>query len=220
MVHANKTFSRIRMAQLFVIHPQNPQLRLVRQAAEKIRQGAVVVYPTDSCYALGCRIGDKGAMERLRAIRESDASHPFALVCRDLAQIARYSRVDNRRFRLLKAVTPGSYTFILEATREVPKRLLSKRNTVGIRVPQHRVAQALLFELDEPMLSTTLILPEDELPLNDAEEIRERVGNRVDLILDSGSCGIEMTTIVDLTDDVPVVLRQGKGNTALFGVTG
>jgi tRNA threonylcarbamoyl adenosine modification protein (Sua5/YciO/YrdC/YwlC family) len=158
-------------------------------------------------------------MERMRAIRESDASHPFTLVCRDLAQAARYSRIDNRRFRLLKASTPGSYTFILEATREVPKRLLSKRNTIGIRVPQHRVAQALLLELDEPMLSTTLILPEDELPLNDAEDILERAGNRVDLILDSGPCGIEMTTIIDVTDEVPKLLRQGKGNTAGFGLS-
>jgi tRNA threonylcarbamoyl adenosine modification protein (Sua5/YciO/YrdC/YwlC family) len=208
------------VAQLFAIHPQNPQLRLVRQAAEMVRAGSVIVYPTDSCYALGCKVGDKGAIERMRSIRETDASHPLTLMCRDLAQVARYSRVDNRRFRLIKATTPGSYTFILEATREVPKRLLSRRNTIGLRIPEHAVAQALLSELGEPMLSTTLILPQDELPLNDPAEIRDRLGNRVDLILDSGPCGFEMTTIIDLTGEAPTLLRQGKGDIAPFGVGG
>ena len=177
------------------------------------------MYPTDSCYALGCRVGDKDAMERIRMIRQMEASHHMTLVCRDLAEIARYSRVDNRRFRLLKATTPGSYTFILEATREVPKRLQHpKRKTIGLRVPDHRVAQALLAELNEPMLSTTLMLPQDELPLNDGEEIRARLANRVDVILDAGPCGIEMTTIVDLTAEVPVILRQGNGSALPFGL--
>jgi tRNA threonylcarbamoyl adenosine modification protein (Sua5/YciO/YrdC/YwlC family) len=207
------------MSQHFSIHAQNPQQRLLRQAAEIVRAGGVIVYPTDSCYALGCRVGDKDAMERIRMIRQMEASHHMTLVCRDLAEIAHYSRVDNRRFRLLKATTPGSYTFILEATREVPKRLQHpKRKTIGLRVPDHRVAQALLAELNEPMLSTTLMLPQDELPLNDGEEIRARLANRVDVILDAGPCGIEMTTIVDLTAEVPVILRQGNGSALPFGL--
>jgi tRNA threonylcarbamoyl adenosine modification protein (Sua5/YciO/YrdC/YwlC family) len=207
------------MAQLFSIHPQNPQHRLVRQAAQIVREGGVIVYPTDSCYALGCRVGDKAAMARIRAIRQRDAAHHLTLVCRDLAEIARYSRVDNRRYRMLKAATPGSYTFILEATREVPKRLQHpKRNTIGLRIPGHRIAQELLEELNEPMLSTTLILPGDDVPMNDAQQIRERLEHQVDLILDAGPCGIEMTTIVDLTDEVPVVVRQGKGSPAPFGL--
>ncbi|MGH8719313.1 MAG: L-threonylcarbamoyladenylate synthase [Burkholderiales bacterium] len=206
------------MAQLFLIHPDNPQLRLVRQAAGIVREGGVIVYPTDSCYALGCRVGDKAAMERIRAIRQRDSPHRMTLVCRDLAEIARYARVDNRRYRMLKAATPGSYTFILEATREVPKRLQHpKRKTIGLRIPDHRVAQELLKELDEPMLSTTLILPGDERPMNDVGAIRERLERHVDLILDAGPCGIEMTTIIDLTGDVPIILRQGKGNPAHFG---
>jgi tRNA threonylcarbamoyl adenosine modification protein (Sua5/YciO/YrdC/YwlC family) len=207
------------MSQYFSVHPQNPQQRLLRQAAEIVRGGGIIVYPTDSCYAFGCRVGDKDAMERIRAIRQMDASRHMTLVCRDLAEIARYSRVDNRRFRLLKATTPGSYTFILEATREVPKRLQHpRRKTIGLRVPDHRIAQALLAELDGPMLSTTLLLPEDDLPLNDGEQIRQRLANRIDLILDAGSCGIEMTTIVDLTGEVPVILRRGKGSALPFGL--
>ena len=206
------------MAQLFTIHPDNPQPRLIRQAAEIIRAGGIVVYPTDSCCALGCRIGDKAAMERIRAIREVDERHHLTLVCRDLAEIGQYARVDNVQFRLLKATTPGSYTFILHATREVPKRLMHpSRRTIGLRVPEHKVAQALLSELGEPLLSSTLILPGDDLPLNDPEDIRERLEHRVDLVIDGGPCGIVPTTVVDLTGDAPVIARLGKGNPAPFG---
>lgn len=207
------------MAQFFTIHPDNPQPRLIRQAAEIVRVGGVIVYPTDSCYALGCRLGDKAAVERIRAIRRIDERHHFALVCRDLAEIAVYAKVDNRQFRLLKAATPGSYVFILKATREVPKRLQHpKRNTIGLRVPDHRVVRALLTELGEPLLSSTLILPGEELPLNDARDIREKLEHSVDLIMDGGSCGIVPTTVVDLTGETPVVTRRGKGSTAPFGI--
>ena len=207
------------MAQFFSIHPYNPQPRLIRRAAETARAGGVLVYPTDSCYALGCRIGDKAAMERLRAIRKVGERHHFALVCRDLAELAVYARVDNRQFRLLKRATPGGYTFILKATREVPKRLLHpSRKTIGLRVPDHRVAQALLAELGEPLLSSTLHLPGDELPLNDAREIRDRLEHDVDLVLDSGSCGITPTTVVDLTGEAPLIARQGKASSQLFGL--
>ena len=206
------------MAQLFTIHPANPQPRLVRQAAETVRSGGVIVYPTDSCCALGCRIGDKSAMERIRAIREVDERHHLSLVCRDLAEIGQYARIDNAQFRLLKATTPGSYTFILHATREVPKRLLHpSRRTIGLRVPDHAVAQALLTELGEPLLSSTLMLPGDELPLNETNEIRERLERRVELVIDAGPCGIVPTTVVDLTGDSPVITRVGKGSTAPFG---
>ena len=180
------------MAQLYSIHPQNPQRRLIEQAAELVRDGAVIVYPTDSCYALGCHLGDKAAMERIRAIRQVDERHHLTLVCRDLSEIAQYARVDNRQFRLLKSATPGSYTFILQATREVPRRLQHpKRATIGLRVPDHAVAQALLAALGEPILSATLLLPDDEAPLNDAEEIRARLEHQVDVVIDSGSCGVE-----------------------------
>jgi tRNA threonylcarbamoyl adenosine modification protein (Sua5/YciO/YrdC/YwlC family) len=206
------------MAQLFTIHAANPQQRLVRQAAELIRSGAVVVYPTDSCYALGCHIGDKTAMERIRAIRAVDERHHLTLVCRDLAELGQYARVDNSQFRLLKAATPGSYTFILQATREVPKRLLHpSRRTIGLRVPDHKVAQALLAELHEPLLSSTLLLPGDETPLNDADEIRERLERRVEAVIDSGSCGIVPTTVVDMTGSAPVIVRVGKGTLDVFG---
>jgi tRNA threonylcarbamoyl adenosine modification protein (Sua5/YciO/YrdC/YwlC family) len=207
------------MAQFFSIHPDSPQPRLIRRTAEIVHAGGVIVYPTDSCYALGCRLGDKAAMERLRAIRQVGERHHFTLVCRDLAELAVYARVDNRQFRLLKRATPGSYTFILKATREVPKRLLHpSRKTIGLRVPDHRVVHALLAELGEPLLSSTLLLPDDELPLNDAREIRDRLEHAVDLVLDSGSCGITPTTVVDLTGEVPVITRQGKGSTAPFGL--
>jgi tRNA threonylcarbamoyl adenosine modification protein (Sua5/YciO/YrdC/YwlC family) len=206
------------LAQLFNIHPENPQPRLIRQAAEIVRAGGVIVYPTDSCCALGCRIGDKAAMERIREIRGVDERHHLTLVCRDLAEIGQYAKVDNTQFRLLKATTPGSYTFILQATREVPKRLLHpSRRTIGLRVPEHTVAQALLAELGEPLLSSTLMLPGDELPLNDPEEIRERLERRIELVIDGGPCGIVPTTVVDLTGDVPVIARVGKGSTAPFG---
>ena len=207
------------MAQFFSIHPANPQPRLIRQAAELVRSGKVIAYPTDSCYALGCRLDDREAIERIRAIRALDAKHHLTLVCRDLSEVARYARVDNQQFRLLKSATPGSYTFILEATREVPKRLQHpRRNTIGLRVPDHPVAQALLGELDEAILSTSLVLPGDELPLNDAEEIRERLEGQVDLIIDSGACGFETTTVVDLTGAGPQVLRAGKGQLGVFGL--
>lgn len=207
------------MAQYFTIHPDNPQPRLVRRAVEIVREGGVIVYPTDSCYALGCHLGDKSAMERMRAIRQVDARHHFALVCRDLAEISVYARVDNTQFRLLKSATPGSYTFILKATRELPKRLLHpSRRTIGLRVPDHRVVQALLAELGEPLLSSTLMLPGDEWPLNDTAEIRDRLEHAVDLVLDSGSCGITPTTVVDLTGEAPVVTRVGKGSVVPLGL--
>ncbi len=206
------------MAQLFTVHPDNPQPRLIHQAAEILRKGGVIVYPTDSCCALGCRLGDKAAMERIREIRQVDERHHLTLVCRDLAEIGQYALIDNVQFRLLKATTPGSYTFILQATREVPKRLLHpSRRTIGLRVPDHKVTHALLDELGEPLLSSTLILPGDDVPLNDPEEIRERLGRRIDAIIDGGPCGIVPSTVVDLTGDAPVITRMGKGSGAPFG---
>lgn len=207
------------MAQLFAIHPQTPHTRLIRQAADIVRKGGIIVYPTDSCYALGCQIGNKEAMDRIRTIRKVDQNHNFTLVCRDLAEIATYAKVDNAQYRLLKAATPGSYTFILAASREVPRRLQHpKRHTIGLRIPEHPVAQALLTELNEPLLSSTLILPEDELPLNDAEEIRQRLEHQIDLVIDAGSCGIHMTTVIDLTETAPKVARLGKGDLSPFGI--
>jgi len=207
------------VAQLFSVHPDNPQPRLIRLAADIIRDGGVIVYPTDSCYALGCRIGDKAAMQRIRAIRDVDERHHLSLVCRDLAEIAQYARVDNSQFRLLKTLTPGSYTFLLKATREVPKRLMHpSRRTIGLRVPDHAVAQALLAELREPLLSSTLLLPGDDAPLNDADDIRDRLGSAVDAVLDAGSCGITPTTVVDLTGDAPVITRAGKGDVDALGI--
>ncbi|HET9700643.1 MAG TPA: L-threonylcarbamoyladenylate synthase [Burkholderiales bacterium] len=207
------------MSQFFSIHPENPQPRLVRQAAEILRAGGVMVYPTDSCYALGCQIGDKDAMERIRDIRGVDEKHHFTLVCRDVSEIAHYARVDNRQFRLLRSAFPGSYTFILEATKEVPRRLQHpKRRTIGVRIPDHPVALALLAELGEPILSSTLLLPGDEHPLNDADEIRERLGRRVELIIGSGSCGFEPTTVLDITGPETVVARQGRGDLGRLGL--
>lgn len=208
------------MAQYFVIHPENPQRRLLQQAAEIVRGGGLIAYPTDSCYALGCQLGDKAAQERIRAIRQVGPQHHFTLVCRDLSEIARYARVDNSQYRMLKHITPGSYTFILQATREVPRRLQNpRRNTIGLRIPDHAVVRSLLAELDEPLLSSTLILPGDELPLNDGQEIRERLEHEVDLVLDGGPCGIEMTTVVDLAGEVPVVARAGRGSLEPFGLS-
>ena len=207
------------MAQYFQIHPQNPQSRLIRTAVEIVRKGGVIVYPTDSCYALGCHIGDKTAMERIRAIRQVDDRHHFTLVCRDLKEIAQYARVDNVQYRLLKANTPGSYTFLLQATKEVPRRLQNpRRSSIGIRVPDHPVALALLAELNEPLLSSTLILPGDGEPLTEADEIRERLEHHVDLVLDGGHCGGEPTTVIDMFDDNPVLVRAGKGDLAPFGL--
>ncbi len=207
------------MAQHFQIHPDNPQPRLMREAVKLLRGGAVMAYPTDSSYALGCMIGNKDGMERIRALRQVDDKHHFTLVCRDLSEIARYARVDNRQYRLLKTATPGSYTFILEATREVPRRLQHpKRSTIGLRVPHHPVIDALLAELDEPLLSMTLQLPGDDYPLNDPDDLLERIGNRVDLVLDAGYCGIEPTTVIDLTGGAPEVLRRGAGDLARLGL--
>jgi tRNA threonylcarbamoyl adenosine modification protein (Sua5/YciO/YrdC/YwlC family) len=207
------------VAQFFSIHPDNPQQRLLQRAVDIMRSGGVIIYPTDSCYALGCQLGDKVAMERIRAIRHLDEQHHFALVCRDLAELALYAMVDNRQFRMLKAATPGSYTFILKATREVPKRLRHpSRKTIGVRLPDHKVVRALLAELGEPLLSSTLLLPGDELPLNDGQEMRDRLERQVDLILDCGSCGITPTTVVDLTGSAPVVTRQGRGSLQPFGI--
>ena len=205
------------MAQLFEIHPENPQVRLVRRAAEIIRAGGVIVYPTDSCYALGCHLGDKQAIERIRRIRRADEHHPFTLVCRDLSEISRYARIDNRQYRLLRKFTPGPYTFLLRATRETPKRLQNPRQrTIGIRVPDHPVPQLLLRELAEPIMSSTLMLPGDDLPLTDAHEIRERLEHLVDVVLDGGNCGLEPTTIIDLAAGVPAIVRRGRGDTAPF----
>src|SRR5450759_1127855 len=207
------------MAQFFTIHPGNPNPRLIHQAAAVLRGGGVVVYPTDSCYALGCHLDDKNAVTRIRQIRQLDEQHNLTLMCRDLSEISRYAKVDNVKFRLLKSNTPGSYTFILEATKEVPKRLQHpKRSTIGIRIPEHPVALALLEELGEPLLSTTLILPEEEGPLNDAEHIRELLEKKVELVIDGGAVGAEFTTVIDLTGDVPVLLRRGKGDVAHFGI--
>ncbi|PTQ77800.1 L-threonylcarbamoyladenylate synthase [Nitrosomonas oligotropha] len=207
------------MAQFFSIHTDTPHLRLIKQAVAIVRSGGIIVYPTDSCYALGCHLGDKEAMTRIRTIREVDERHHFTLVCRNLAEIATYAKVDNSQYRLLKATTPGSYTFILQATREVPRRMQHpKRNTIGLRIPDHPVVLALLEELGEPLLSSTLILPGDDFPLNDAEEIRERLEHQVELVMDAGSCGIDMTTVIDLTTDVPVLVRQGKGSLEPFGI--
>lgn len=209
------------MAQFFTIYPTNINIRLIREAVEIIRAGGIVVYPTDSCYALGCHLDDRDAVSRIRTIRGMDDQHMLTLMCRDLSEISKYARVDNQKFRLLKSNTPGSYTFILEATKEVPKRIQHpKRSTVGIRVPDHPVALALLEELGEPMLTSTLILPNEDWPLNDAEYIRELLEKQVDAVIDGGSSGADFTTVIDLTGDAPVLLRQGVGDAAPFGITG
>lgn len=207
------------MAQFFTIHPDNPNTRLIRQAAAMLREGSVIVYPTDSGYALGCHLDDKEAVMRIRQIRGLDDKHLMTLVCRDLSEIAHYAKIDNSKFRLLKSNTPGSYTFILDATKEVPRRLQHpKRSTVGIRIPDHPLALALLAELGEPLLSSTLILPDASYPLTDVAEIREYLEHRVDLIIESGAVGLEPTTVIDLTGDAPALVRRGKGDTAPFGI--
>ncbi len=206
------------MSQFFTLHPTHPEARLIKRAAEIVRSGGVIAYPTDSCYALGCHIGDKNAMERIRKIRDVDERHHFTLVCRDLSEIGTFAKVNNAQYRLLKAHTPGSYTFILQATRELPRRIAHpKRATIGVRVPEHVAAQALLAELDEPLLSSTLMLPNDIEPLNDADEIRRKLNHQVDLILDGGACGVVPTTIIDLSGDEPMLVRQGKGDSTVFG---
>ncbi|MGH8278320.1 MAG: L-threonylcarbamoyladenylate synthase [Gammaproteobacteria bacterium] len=205
------------MSQFFSIHPVTPQLRLIRRSVAILKGGGVVVYPTDSCYALGCVLGEKAPMERIRGIRGAGRDHNFTLVCRDLTEIATYAQVSNPVFRLLKANTPGPYTFILRATREVPRRLQHpRRKTIGIRVPHHVIAQALLAELGAPLMSSTLILAGEREPLVDPEDMRTRLEHQVDLIIEGGSCGFEPTTVVDLSADTPQILRVGRGSPAPF----
>ena len=207
------------MSQYFELHPVTPQARLIRRGVEIIRAGGVIAYPTDSCYALGCHIGDKDALERVRRIRQADRHHHFTLVCRDVGEAARFARIDTPQFRMLKACTPGPFTFLLPATRETPRRLQhEKRRTVGIRVPDHAVPQLLLAELGEPLMSSTLMLPGDELPLTDGREIRARLEHQIDAVLDGGHCGIQMTTVVDLAVDPPVILRRGPGDLSRLGL--
>ena len=195
------------------IHPDDPQPRHLVRAAEIVREGGVIAFPTDSCYALGCHLGDKDAVDRIRAIREVDDRHHLTLMCRDLSEIAQYARVDNAQYRLLKATTPGSYTFILEGTKELPRRVLHpKRKTIGLRVPEHKVALALLAELGEPLLTATPALPGDEAPLTEGWEIQDRLDGRLELILDGGHCGTEPTTIIDLTGGAPALVRAGRGS--------
>ncbi|MDH5171340.1 MAG: L-threonylcarbamoyladenylate synthase [Gammaproteobacteria bacterium] len=205
------------MSQFYQIHPDNPQARLIRSAADIVRAGGVVVYPTDSAYALGCHIGDKNALDRIRRIRKLDDRHNFTLVCSDLSEIATYAKVDNTAYRLLRHCTPGPYTFILKATSEVPRRLMHpKRKTVGLRVPDNRIAAALLADLGEPLMSVTLIMPGEEYPMIDPYDIRDTLQHEVDLVIDGGYCGMEPTTVVDLADEVPMVLRVGKGDITPF----
>ena len=206
------------MARYLSIHPEDPQPRMLGQAAEILRSGGVVAIPTDSCYALGCGLGDKDAVERIRRIREVDDRHHLTLMCRDLSEIAQFARVDNAQYRLLKATTPGSYTFILEGTKELPRRVLHpKRKTIGLRVPDHKVALALLAELGEPLLTSTLMLPGDESPLTEGWEIQDRLDDLIELILDGGYCGTAPTTVVDLTNWPPELVRAGRGSLEPFG---
>lgn len=205
------------MAQFFQIHAENPQHRLIVQAADIIRKGGVVVYPTDSAYALGCHIGDKDALERIRTLRKLDKNHNFTLMCRDLSEIATYARVDNQAYRLIKNHTPGAYTFILEATADVPRRLMHpKRKTIGLRVPDNPIALALLEELGEPLMTSSLLLPGEEFPMTDPYDIRDTLEHFVELVIDGGYCGLEPTTVIDLTESLPQLVRQGKGDFSPF----
>ena len=209
------------MAQFFQVHPANPQPRLIRQSASILRAGGVIAYPTDSSYALGCQIGDAAAARRIRQIRGVDEAHPLTLMLRDLSEIGHFAKLDNWQFRIVRQGTPGRYTFVLPATREVPRRLQHrKRSTIGVRVPDHAVAQALLHELGEPILSSTLMLPGSNEPLNDAETIRDLVGASLDLVIDAGACTAEPTTVVDLAAEPPVILRLGAGEPARLGMSG
>jgi tRNA threonylcarbamoyl adenosine modification protein (Sua5/YciO/YrdC/YwlC family) len=200
------------VAEYLEIHPQTPQARLIRKAADIVRQGGVIAYPTDSCYALGCHVGDKDALERIRRIRDADKHHNFTLVCRNLAEIGRYAQLDTWQFRLVKAHIPGPFTFLLPATRETPKRLQHpKRRTIGIRVPDHPVPHLIMAELDEPIMTSTLLMPGDDEPLTDGEQIRDRLDHQLEAVVDGGHCGVEPTTVIDLSVSPPVLLRQGKG---------
>ena len=201
------------MGEIVEIHPENPQQRLLDPIVDVIHRGGVIAYPTDSVYALGCHIGDKQAMDRIRTIRCLDKHHNFTLICRDLSELATYARVDNVAFRALKAATPGPFTFVLKASSEVPRRLMHpKRKTIGIRVPQSPIVRAMLDSLQEPMMSVTLMMPEDEYPMTDAYEINQHLGSQVDIVIDGGFCGMEPTTVVDMTENTPAILRQGAGN--------
>lgn len=205
------------MSQFFQIHPENPQKRLIKQAVDILRQGGVVVYPTDSGYAIGCHLGEKQAADRIKRIRKLDEKHNFTLVCRDLSDVGVYAKVDNTQYRLLKTFTPGPYTFILDATSEVPRRLLHpKRRTIGLRVPDNAITQALLGELGEPIMSSTMLLPGADMPMTDAEDVRDALGSELDLIIDGGFCGMEPTTVVNMTGPVPEVTRVGKGDPKPF----
>lgn len=207
-------------AEWLELHPIDPQRRWLQRAADRVRAGAVIAYPTDSCYALGCRAGDKDATERMRTIRRFDRHHLFTLVCRDLAEIATYAKVDNWQYRLLKQLTPGPYTFVLEATKELPRRVMhEKRKTIGIRVPDHKVAQALLEILGEPLLSCTLTFPDADGPVDEPGDYREELENSVDLVLDGGACGIEPTTVLDLTGSAPKLDRLGRGDVSMLGLS-
>ena len=207
------------MSQFFAIHPETPQARLIQQAVSIIQGGGVIVYPTDSAYALGCQLGDKKAMERIRRIRSLQENHNFTLVCRDLSELGTYAHVDNTTYRLLRHATPGPYTFVLEATREVPRRLIQpKRKTIGLRVPDHPIPQALLHALNEPLMSATLIMPGDDYPMTDPYDIRDSLEHEVDLVIDGGVCGLEATSVVDLTGATPVVLRAGVGDVSDFEI--
>ncbi len=206
-------------AEWLELHPIDPQKRWLQRAADRVRAGDVIAYPTDSCYALGCHLGDKDAAERIRKIRQFDKHHMFTLVCRDLSEIATYARVDNWQYRLLKALTPGPYTFILEGSRELPRRLVhEKRKTIGIRVPEHKVTQALLELLDEPLMSCTLQFPGADEPVSDPNDYRAELEHQVDLVLDGGPCGLQPTTVIDLTGDAPVLVRQGRGDVSSLGL--
>ncbi|MEE3661541.1 L-threonylcarbamoyladenylate synthase [Brenneria sp. g21c3] len=205
------------MSQFFYIHPQNPQPRLIKQAVEFLHKGGVIVYPTDSGYALGCMLGDKNAMERICRIRDLDSNHNFTLVCRDLSELSTYAYVDNAAFRLIKNNTPGNYTFILKATKEVPRRLMNeKRKTIGLRVPSNPIALSLLAALNEPLMSTTLMLPGNDFAESDPEEIQERLGKLVDLVIHGGFLGQQPTTVIDLTDSSPQIVREGTGDITPF----
>lgn len=200
------------MSQYFNIHPETPQKRLIDQAAEIVRNGGLAIYPTDSCYALGCKLGEKEAVDQIRKIRQLDKDHNLTLLCRDLSEIAVYAKINNPAYRMIKSLTPGPYTFLLRATKDVPRRFQHpKRKTIGLRVPENRIILDLLESLGEPMLSTSLILSDDGIPMFELDEISDRLGSQVDIIIDGGACGIEETTVIDLLDDHPVLIRQGKG---------